>query len=514
MNPPPPQSSSLTHKILMMLHAKAPVGGLEISDSVLRFSYFDGKTWQLKGVKLPPGVVLAGKIKNLPGFLESLKDLHAQASNNRDRKDINVIVCPSSLNVYTQSITIPAVRLDSVDRAIELNLRIASPADIDSLYTGWQFLADAGATGQIQVMGAFVNKVLIDELTSALKTAHFVPVAVEPRALSLIRLFRTWGLGVELDKAYVLLVMDNLGMDFLIMRNGDFYFDYFVPWRDLQEDGKPLPEDQLKVALARSLNQVVNYYEQHWKDPLLSTIFVSAGGLYEKVKTMIAENYALVVKPLQLKLSSTMPAEWFTVLGSGIRGIVARREDKEINLMGLSARKEFAHQQMMRFLSFWSILMPMALLVLIGVFAGAYLFVSNVYKGVSQVQGQGINPAQQTELNGLVAEASDFNKTTSALASLQVSEGSKVDGAQVVLKFFAGQGLTVTHLLFPGYKVPLTVSGKAPSIDALLAAKKRMEANPNLQNVNLPASNVQPQPDGSAAFSMSFAVVSSSLSTP
>jgi Tfp pilus assembly PilM family ATPase len=512
MNPSAPQPSPFIHKLLTFIRARSPVGGLEVSDSVLRFSYFDGKTWQLKGVRIPPGVVIAGKIKNLPSFLECLKNLHLQASGNRDRKDINVIVCPSSINVYTQSIAIPAVRFDSVDRAIELNLKIASPSDIDTLYTGWQFLADADTSGQIQVMGAFVNNVLIDELISALKTGHFVPVAVEPRALSLIRLFRTWGLGVERDKAYVLLVMDALGMDFLIMRNGDFYFDYFVPWRDFQENGKPLPEEQLKIALARSLNQVVNYYEQHWKDPALSTIFVLAGGLYEKVKAMIAENYTMEVRPLQLKIASAMPAEWFAVLGSGIRGTLARQTDKDINLMGLSAMKEFAHQQMIIFLSFWSILLPTALAVLVAVFLGANLFASSIYKGVSQTQNQGINPQQQTELNNLVAEVAAFNGTISALAPLQSTGGSKVDGAQAVLKFFADEGLTVTHFQFPGYRIPIALNGKAPSVDTLLAVRKSMEANPNLQNVNLPPSNVQPQPDGSAAFSMSFVVVSSSLS--
>ena len=57
-----PKLNPLVQKILMILRAKTPVGGLEVSDTVLRFSNFDGKTWALKGAKLSPGVSQGGKI--------------------------------------------------------------------------------------------------------------------------------------------------------------------------------------------------------------------------------------------------------------------------------------------------------------------------------------------------------------------------------------------------------------------------------------------------------------------
>lgn len=68
------------------LRIKTFVGGLEVSDSVMRFAYFDGRTWRLAGVRLEPGIIDGGKIKNRDGFISALQALKSQIFSGHDLK--------------------------------------------------------------------------------------------------------------------------------------------------------------------------------------------------------------------------------------------------------------------------------------------------------------------------------------------------------------------------------------------------------------------------------------------
>ncbi|RJP45821.1 hypothetical protein C4587_00305, partial [Candidatus Parcubacteria bacterium] len=88
-------------KLLGFLEARPAIGGLEISDVAVRFAYFSGKSWILKSVRIPPGVLEAGKAKDRDKLIGALRELHAQILGTKSRKRINAIVVVSSLDVYS-----------------------------------------------------------------------------------------------------------------------------------------------------------------------------------------------------------------------------------------------------------------------------------------------------------------------------------------------------------------------------------------------------------------------------
>ena len=70
------------YKFLDYLQGKPVMGGLEVSDSAVRFSYFNGKIWKLESIKVPNGILKGGQMIDRGQFLEVLKRL----KNNANRK--------------------------------------------------------------------------------------------------------------------------------------------------------------------------------------------------------------------------------------------------------------------------------------------------------------------------------------------------------------------------------------------------------------------------------------------
>ncbi len=117
-------------KILTLVRAKLPVGGMEVSDSTIRLVYFDGKDWVLGGVRLEPGVVQMGKVKNHDRFVEALKSVKLQVFGKKyEKRPINVVASLSSISIYSQVFSLPIIKGENLDKAIQLNIQMVSPVD-------------------------------------------------------------------------------------------------------------------------------------------------------------------------------------------------------------------------------------------------------------------------------------------------------------------------------------------------------------------------------------------------
>ena len=148
---------------------------------------------------------------------------------------MNVFVALSSANIYSQVFTLPFMEAKDLDKAISLNVQMVSPVDIAHAYFGWQFLDRDEVSLRSEIAAAFADKTIVDEMAHALYAAGFIAVGVESRALALVRTLREKGAGVEAGKSYLLLDIDNSGIDFLIVRNGKLYFEYANSWADVAD---------------------------------------------------------------------------------------------------------------------------------------------------------------------------------------------------------------------------------------------------------------------------------------
>jgi hypothetical protein len=73
-------------KLLRFLRVRPMVGGLEISDTALRFAEWSGGRWVTAGLRLPPGLVENGKIKDRDQFIASSRSILKSRPKSRARK--------------------------------------------------------------------------------------------------------------------------------------------------------------------------------------------------------------------------------------------------------------------------------------------------------------------------------------------------------------------------------------------------------------------------------------------
>ena len=113
---------------------------MHISDSALLYAEIYGGL-KTAGVKLPPGVVMDGKILDPAQFRIALKQLHTAIDSN-EKKTIPVAVVLPTAGIYTQSFTTPNVGRERLQESALLNLQMISPMATDTSYMSWQLMQE------------------------------------------------------------------------------------------------------------------------------------------------------------------------------------------------------------------------------------------------------------------------------------------------------------------------------------------------------------------------------------
>ncbi len=490
-------------KILAALKVRTFVGGLEVSDLVMRLAYFDGKIWQMAGVRLEPGIMETGRIKNRDSFVLALRTLKSQIFKGRDlKRKTNVIVSLSSINIYSQVFNLPIIKGGNLEKAIQLNIQMISPVDTSEAYAGWQMASEDKESLRLEVLSAFIDKNIVDELTKALLDGGFLAVAVESKALALARLLREESVGFNESLPCILLSIDNSGIDFLIIRRGQLYFEYFNSWRDIAGDKNEIQMPVFSAAVTRSLHQVMNFYSQHWQEPL-GEIVLSATALVDETKKIVGDNFSLRVRELKLKMSQSIGAEWFVALGCGVRGTKPRSEDKEVSLLGIGAREEFRREQFVSFMNFWRLLVPSALGLILISFLLSDLFLIQARKSLEAQAVFNLSGAQTGEYSALTVQAQDFDRSVSFIETVQKSFFSKSKLWGRISGIMSANGIKPNHFSFQDPNSPVTLSGVAKSESQIAAFKDALAKDSEFSNVELPLSAIKSSLEG-LSFSLTF----------
>lgn len=479
------------------------IGGLEVADTALRFVVWDGKTFQMTGLKLPPGVVVGGQLKDREHFIAALKMLHAQILGKRKHRiKINAIISLSSIGIYTQVFTLPFIEGESLEKAVQLNIQMISPLDFSEAYSGWQFANKDADKVRLEILSAFANKGVIDEFSGALQESGFLVVAVESRALSLTRLLKEAGAGFDPERSEVVMSVDGSGLDFLIIRHGQLHFDYFNSWRDIQGEAKEIPPDIFRASVIRNLHQVLNFYNSHWQEPL-DEIILTTTGFHDEVVKIIQENFSLKIRDFELSTSQTVAPDWFVALGSAVRGLIPRRSDKEISLLGVDAQEEFGREQVLGFLRFWQVMMPAAVAIFLIAFMSVYFSLSKISENLDLDVTSSNRGEQAKEMKGIESQIADFNRAVNLITGVENATTLKTPILQKIAAYSSQTGITIARVYYQAANSPVTIAGSARSPDDLLAFKKLLDGETIIKNVLLPPSAVQVSPQG-ATFSMTF----------
>jgi Tfp pilus assembly PilM family ATPase len=492
-------------KLLSFLHVRGIVAGLEVSDSALRLVYFDGKTWRLHAIRLAPGVMEKGMVKDRDALVRSLIALKTEADivHHDPKKKVDVVVSLGSVTPYSKTFRLPHVEGDELERAIALNIQMGSPGPESELYAGWQVVGKEEDQGQIDVLSAFVERAPVDGVVDALSAAGFVPMAIESKALAVARVFREKGSGIDIAKPCLLITIDDGGLEFLIVRNGQLYFEYAHPWSEIENERGEVSIEAFESQFTTSLRQVLNFYGQQWREPI-SAIVLSTVTLQEVIEKTLAANVALPAVRLTLVMGQPISSEWLVALGCSLRGSASLTAAKEVSFLTGDLEDRFRAEEMLRFLGFWQLILPSAFLLLIGAFFVAGIFLNRQEKLVSMTGGYTLPPEQSAEMSRLLASSTAFNNEVAKIAAVeQAASTDRTAMLDDVQGIAVAQGVTVSSLTVSEGAAQVSLSGIASTEDQVTAFKTAMTQDPHISGLDLPLTGIT-SIGGRYSFSMTF----------
>lgn len=490
--------SSLLDPIKNLLISPLRIGALEVSATSLKYLLVRGNTIVQASLRLPPGVIEKGIIKNREVFVSALKSLHLQISPIAN--PINIILTVPSNLVFAQAFNVPMVAKESLNEAIVLNLQMVSPNKIEESYYDYQEIKINKDLGHLDLLGAFTAKGPIDEYDKTLREANFVPVAVEFPGLSLTRLIRQrWG-GIELEQHYLLVYVSGEGVLMMILKNGNLAFNHFTPWEDALAATSSLSFPQVKEILKREMQRVMNFYLSRTGKSIEEAVLVSPVFNYEIVK-LASEELKLKIRNLTIAELPKLQPSWFPVLGAALRGLVSRSKDTDISIAATGSQAEYYQERALNFVGLWrNIIVGTLVLVL-----ASFILIDTIFsKQQKQLEQRLAAPVDEMTTKGSVmvrGKIEAFNTLLAMVSSTSKNENAWSPTLKSLSKI-AGDEISFDRIYINKGDLRGLINGRGASDEGILAFKDRLAADPSTASVDLPLSNIKIDADKSSTFSL------------
>ncbi|KKU83947.1 MAG: hypothetical protein UY12_C0026G0016 [Parcubacteria group bacterium GW2011_GWA2_47_8b] len=449
-----------------LLNPVPAIGGLEISDLVLRFAVIENGNLKQASVQLPPGLITNGKVQDKAKVVVGLKALHQQIAPLN--KIIHVIALIPSDDIYTQALAMPLVAEKNLRETAELNLRMVSPIDIKSSYYSYQILGE-NQQGQLEILGAFANSASVEELIGLLKEANFSTIAVEFSSLSLTRVIKEYAAGLKQDVPYLVINLSSDGPDLTIMKNGNLYFSLFKSWSSLQKEigGRKLTSQDVQDFLISHVKQILNFYSSRWGASVTEVLLISTP-ISKEITQAVKVSFGLNVQVLTIMKFGQLSPLWYGVLGAALRGQLPRSKDRLITLTAVGVEEEYFRESTIRFIKSWR----------------------NVIADIADLQ----------------ARVKLFNNSVDLVAKIQ-EDTVPWSPLFVKLRTLAAEQVTLERVsVDPSLNTLL--SGRAVSDTAVISFKNKMIEESNFKDVVLPLSNIKANTDGTVSFILNFKITS------
>lgn len=488
------------------LSSKPVVGGLYITDSSVQYFLINNDYPQpiKASVSLPAGVVEEGKVKNHKKFVQHLSALRNTLTKDGSKQPLKVVTCLPSAIIYAQHISIPNVGPDQLEETANLNLKMNSPVDINEVYTSWELIRETPDV--YDIMGVFSDKKEVDKYRAALMDSGFYPVVFEFSSLA-----TSWTVNKVLgtkDKISLVTNVSPDGIDIFLLKKGFLYFNYFISWRSIKGKEEVISKEVFESNLMEELKRVISFSDNQFNEHPHNLVLI-APGLEESLSKLISSNLDIKIVTLKESLSkigSNIPKDisnWYTVLGSAIRGNWERGLDKFISIGTENLEKIFYRERMLSFIGLWRNIFAGALTILLILIAGAGIIIV-MQPQASMDSDTLVNIRQQQqafeEIDGV---AQTFNSLVSEVR--RVSEGSDLLSSFLndFYQISSDHNVRITQLTFSSFNEEINVSAITLSPGSAVSFRDSLNNEDRFQGVSLPFSDMSEEDDGTH-FNVSF----------
>ncbi|PIR98382.1 MAG: hypothetical protein COT88_01930 [Candidatus Colwellbacteria bacterium CG10_big_fil_rev_8_21_14_0_10_41_28] len=487
--------SSLTTKVT----PKIEVAGLQITDSLIRYTLLkengEGRDFALRPA---PGVIVGGKVANRLELTKILKQVHKKASISK-RKPSSIILTVGIDSVFIRPMILPAGSSDALSESANLNLRMQSPIDSNNAYYDWQQIdISARQDEQIEIIGAFVGKNIIEDYLGPIHEAGFNVAAVEFITLSLIRAAVNDKI-IEPNRPYVVLDLSPEGINFAISHNSSLYFHYFVGWDVFRDQDKTISTEKFKSGLSNEVRRIVNFYSANVKDQEIRDMLIIGTSFVPEITETVQRSFP------GIEIRTSDPNVLNPARGAAIRGLIPRSQDFDISLASLSAIEIFQKDQLANFVSIWRNVVLATMTFIMFLFFSTALVLRGNFVNVGQTSSLNQDVPSPVEIASLEKKANEFNNLVNLVTSIR-AQRNELYPLLEALNTLAGDEITITRYRFVASAPDLTLNGTSISEDAAVEFKERLEGQKQFSNVKLPLNNIRTESSGGISFSITFTV--------
>jgi len=500
--------SGVFKKFFKILTQEPSVGGLEISESVLRFAIIKEGKVSVASLRLPPEILVSGEVKNPEQFKEALNALYKQTVFSQEKGKVNVVVSLPFSRAYVQTFKLPPIAEKGITGAAELNMQMISPLPVGTAYYDWERIGDSEAEGgglkQMEFLGAFAMTKEVNSFLSVLKNSLFNVVAVEFSSFALTRFAVLGAAGFDPHGSYIILNLSGGETEFIIVKNSFLYFSYSVSL-NLSSVGVA----SVQVVLERSLQQVFNFYVNRWGNDF-NGIFIVSDLPKLEVESLFREKFSISPVYLTPKVFTELSPSWFVVAGLALRGQIARSRDTMISLAPVGTEEEYKNVQLSAFVRFWRSVAVSSLSFLILIFLISNLFLKSVLGEIKKEDSAGFNSTEvSAEVVKLKTEAKEFNNLTAVVKEAYKNKSSW-DGFLEKLNTIAGPNVKIKRIFVAAVNQPVLVRGEGSDEKSVVDFKSRLEKDGEFSDIKLPLSDLS-YVSGKVSFNLNFSIKSAAV---
>jgi len=482
-------------------------GGLFISDSAIKYICLseNGQISIKASLRLPPHAVVGGKIAQQDIVLGALSALRNKINTPLSHK-LAVILSLNSDSVYFQLFNLPQLAESSLSEAVDLNVQMISPIDIKTAYYSYQMISNTGksSAGENEFISAFIHASIVDNWIDACKSSGFLPIAVEFKALSVVRATSELASVKESDMTLILDIWSD-GMDIILTKGTHLYFDHSYPWKFIQGQDQSISMDKFQQILITETGKVMNFAVSKFNNEIKS-ILVNAEEIKEEAITILQEKYPSLLVAAITMPQKNMSASWLSAFGAAKRGLLLRGEDRLISLTPKNVLEEHKGNQIIAVATLWQKISIVVLCFLLLIFSAGNLFLRNVQSNAGTPLPQALSSDALEELNNLKKQANIMSRLIATIKNARIQENTI---HPLLSRIFSIAGnIELSRLSFQGLDQPIILSGSALSPATVMRLQELLDAEPYITELQLPLASLITTPDGRTNFIISFKVTS------
>lgn len=445
-------------------------------------------------IPLPSGTIEEGALVNVRVMGEKLQQLWKTAKPSPIATPFVVASLPSSI-FHFQLFRFPgSLSHPQLEDVMKTQLGFALPASTDLMYFDWEE-ARPRVKDHREIFFVWARRSAIDPYLAAFRDAHFIPIAIEPHYVSILRTLNLTKEGLR-----VIAILQKQEITTVIYDRGAVRFVRVTPWsRHALSRSATTPEEARSPSAERivaiaidEIRRTLLFYESEMEGEIPTATFTllplfELPNLVNAIASELAmEHTSPILSPLLQTIESIKPEHRiYPVFGAAERTLISRGMDTIVSIMPVGTEMLYRRTKALAFTRFLHDFLTafsfyFALLFLV-MASGFSYFVRQEQK---RVEGQN-NFTLPQQIGVWERDAATLNEEVAALKKVQSEQPSWPAFFRSIMVPVT-PGITIMSFGADRSSSTVNIAGKAGNLPALLAFKKSLDDSKLFDRIELP----------------------------